>query len=375
MLKYSKSIRMTLLIGSVAICAGCAHAPEVDYALYDLNAAGASSPTAKLIAGSEPGTGAIKFTPTGSYILIADAPPAPAPGTTKQPKAGDPTGAAERALDVVTQALESPAASTSVTSAADLKKKSFTVTAGSSTQYLIAITPREHFYFKPNIAATFASGTSRLTDLGADSQDTTTSTITTAFGIVTSLIGLVAAEDVPKPTPPLLALPYVLDLTPAVVDKCIYKDTPDASVTWCVFDTTLTSWKYRLKLVSGRTGRPLYGDSGTQGFFIKDTTKTSSREFPFSPCIQVVLQIQGPVGKPEDIKPALTIADPSWVETYLIPAKGSITVNGVCGANIKPQNYTAPTPLDVVKAITDGLGLLKSKQAPASTATATTAKK
>lgn len=386
MLKYSISARIVLSIGVVAICAGCAHAPEVDYALYDLNVAGASSQSAKLIAGSESGTGAIKFTPTGSYILIADAPPAPAAGAAKTPKQGDPTGAAEQTLDVITSALNTaakqtpdpkakpapgPTANTGpVQSATELATKSFTVTAGSSTQYVIAVTPKEYFYFKPNISATFAPGTSRLTELGADSQDNTTSIISTAFGVATGLMGLVGAEEA-APKELDLTLPYVLDLTPDAVESCIYKGTPDKSLPWCPFDKDVTGWEYRLELVSSRTGKPLYGESGTQAFFVKGTAKTSSREFPFSPCIQVKLHVRKGKSSDVTITPALTIADPSWVETYLIPAKGTITVNGVCGANIKPQNYNPPSTLDIVKAIADGIGQLKSKQAPASTGAAT----
>lgn len=369
----SMSIKLGLL--TLLSLTGCAHSPKVDMALFDLNQSGDAPDTPKLISGSTPGPGAIKFSPTGTYILISDAQALAA----VQQKAGD-NGASTTTGNVLK--VMSGKASTKVNSADELAKMAFTVTPGTSTQYQIAMTPNETFYFKPNISATFSPGSSRLTELGADSQDFSASDVTTTIGIITSVIGLAALSQKPDQEPDL-TLPYVLDITPSTLDQCIYKaapgmlgkadPNPDFNK-WCQFDTKLTSWKYRLEVVSRRSGRPLFSETDSTAYFVGSNGPSGTTEFPFSPCLQVFLHVVhlGDQQKDIPIVPAITIADSSRVETYLIPSKGTISLANSCGADLKSQTSTPTTNLDVLKALADGIVQIKSKQAPASTAKATT---
>ena len=230
--------------------------------------------------------------------------------------------------------------------------------------------------FRSNISATFEGGTQRLTMLGAESDDKTVSLITQAFGAfsaVAPIFGLMGTEAKAQADAQSLDLPYVLDLTHGNVEECISTTATTASDTkWCKFDTKLTQWEFRLSLKSKRVGKPLYRDAAgddAAGFFTTTAAPTNSREFPYAPCIRVALHIRNTTSAGDEFVSNLTIGDPTRVETYLIPAKGSITLDAVCGANLKPANYTGPTVLEVVKALADGINQLKSKQAPASTST------
>lgn len=378
---------------SVLALAGCANAPEVSYTLYDMNAqgpqaqaAGPGGQLAQRIVGSEPGEGAIKYSPTGSYVLIAVPAPKPASGSKETPCDGgkpasgsDAAAGVRAACNAVAAALEPGAGKTPITSAKELetKKATLTATPGASSQYLVAITPTERFYFKPNISATFESGTSRLTQLGADSQDTTTQVISSAFGAFTSLapiLGIMGADQ-PAQT---LSLPYVLDLTHVDVEDCISSiEISDDTTKWCKFDTKLSQWEYRLRLKSKRVGKPFYRDAkpgDAAGFFTGSGAPTNTREFPFAPCIRVALYIRNATAPQDEFTSDLTIGDPTRVDTYLIPAKGSITIDGVCGANLKPATYTGTNVLDVVKALADGVNQLKAKQGAATNTAASTKK-
>ncbi|WP_322013370.1 hypothetical protein [Paraburkholderia sp. J12] len=367
----------------------------MDYALYDLNQTGSMPGSPLLISGSPPGDGAIIYSPTGSYVLITDT-AATASAAASAAAASDTKGAGSNTNTVavlsrtVNASLGSQGASArkDITSAQDLANEVFSVTPGGSTQYQIALTPNETFYFKPNISATFASATSRLTQIGADSQDNSASMITTSIGAVASIAaiaGVVAADQPPRQLQKV-TLPYVLDLTPADVENCVFKaaagTAPGTAVAtideseWCPFDLKHSRWKYRLEIVSGRMGKPMFSETDASAFFADSKAPTGSRLFPFSPCLQVFLHLRdlddSTQGRDVVVAPAITIADPSRIETYLIPAKGTIAIDNVCGANITPQSYTPTTNLDDLKALADGIAQLKSSQGATSTGKATT---
>lgn len=372
----NRIVSTSIKLGSVTLLAitGCAHSPKVDMALFDLNQSGDVPDTPKLISGSAPGAGAIKFSPTGTYILISDA----------QALAAVPQKAGDKSASTTTEnvvKVMSGKASVKINSADELATMAFTVTPGSSTQYQIAMTPNETFYFKPNISATFFPGSSRLTELGADSQDFSASDVTTTIGIITSVIGLAGVSQNPEQEPDLM-LPYVLDITPSALDQCIYKSAPGMLGKaeqnpdfnkWCQFDTKLTNWKYRLEIVSRRSGSPLFSETDSTAYFVGSNGRSGTTEFPFSPCLQVFLHVAhlGDQQKDIPIVPAITIADSSRVETYLIPSKGTISLGNSCGADLKSQTSTSTTNLDILKSLVDGIAQIKSKQAPASTAKAT----
>jgi len=214
-----------------------------------------------------------------------------------------------------------------VTSLAGLAGAQVLVTpAPSAHQYAVA--PDSSAFASTSLDATYITNTRLLKSVGVEFEDQSVKTIQAVGGAVAALLPLFA----PDRGAAALTLPVVLDVS-----------DPSTWQEWrAIPGTTGQGWAYRVVPAGGPV---LLGATPRQAFF-NDSAGKATRLFPVSSCIQATLQVRNAPASGEYQSFPVTLAHPDFLYTYFLPAKGSITMHGVCGADLTvdaTNNSTAST--------------------------------
>lgn len=186
--------------------------------------------------------------------------------------------------------------------------------APSAHQY--AIHPDSSFFASTSLDATYVENTRLLKSIGVEFEDRSVKTI--------QAVGAAAAAFVPLfepgPRAPALTLPVVLDVSDASTWES-WSPVPGA---------TGGAWVYRVALSPGSV--PL-GATPREAFF-RDNAGEASRLFPVSGCIRAIVEVSNDPARKNKKSFPVTLAHPDYVYTYFLPAKGSIRMHAVCGADV-----------------------------------------
>jgi hypothetical protein len=202
-----------------------------------------------------------------------------------------------------------------VTSLAGLVGAQVLVTPASSAhQYAVA--PVSSAFTSTSLDATYIASTRLLKSVGFEFENRSVKTIEAVGGAVAALLPLFA----PGQSAAALTLPVVLDVS-----------DPSTWQAWrAIPGATGQGWAYRVV----PTDRPaLLGATPRQAFF-DDSSGRATRLFPVSGCVRATLQVRNDPASGEYQSFPVTLAHPDFLYTYFLPAKGSITMHGVCGADL-----------------------------------------
>jgi len=166
----------------------------------------------------------------------------------------------------------------------------------------------------------------------------------------TEVSAAVLPLGIPGPRAPALTLPVVLDVSvPSRWGQ--WQPIPGASG---------DAWAYRVALPKGPA--PL-GATPRQAFF-DDSAGKPTRLFPVSGCIQAVVEVSNDPARAAKKSFPVTIADPDYLYTYFLPAKGSITMHDVCGADltVDASNNGTANAFQALEAVFKQVQALKAAQ-------------
>lgn len=273
--------------------------------------------------------GAPQFTLTGSRVAI---------GLSASPSDGKPAG-----KNTAGPRLAVNDASQTAKDVPELVKlKPMATVTPAETAPIYRITPKPPLFGDVALSVTYYDNTRLVKTIGAPVTDNTVKIIETVGGIVATLLPLFADVKAGETKNEELPIPTVLDfsdaatLTAALTDEGT--DVPG-----------VTGWRYRLANARfDDKARP------TNEFFESSGT---TPEFPFSACLTGTLQLWKGAGAPAQLHQQdvaqfpVTIADPTHVRSIALPAKGTITMHTICGADVKAENADLAKTLDIVEAL------------------------
>jgi hypothetical protein len=305
-----------LAIGVLGLTAGCSSNPTVRYV-----AAGGISPEDR---------GAPQFTLSGSRVSLGLN--APVFGETKE-RARIAETPVPKAVNDVTELITA--------------RPTLTVTPA-ETADVYYIVPDQSIFKHVDLTVSYFDNTRLIKSIGAPVTDNTVKVISSIGGVLATVAPLMlsfVAEDPTRPaapdkTPPSLSLPTVLDFSePRTLEAAL--SSTGASIPG-------TRWKYRL-IAHGTDGTAV----PSKDFFAQ---KGSTGNYPFSACLSGTLQITDDADhafaeKQRVASFPITIADPRYVRTVALPAKGTLTAHTVCGVDVKSANADVSGPLDVLEAL------------------------
>jgi hypothetical protein len=77
----------------------------------------------------------------------------------------------------------------------------------------------------------------------------------------------------------------------------------------------------------------------------------SSRVFYYSACRPATIKLIPKPGSGNPVTASVIVADPSWLETVALPAKGKIISGASCGASSTSDSANLPTAFDYINAL------------------------
>lgn len=296
---------------------GCAVFPKVTY----------------LTLPNEDAEGAIKFYLQGSQVTL---------GIPKENSAGGVTIETTSTVFKTVQALKN-------------KGICAVVTPAESKNHFYALKPHESIWSKTSISVSYLDNTRLIRSIGTTFKDNRIAVINTVGAMVASIVsgditikGVEARLPVEPEVEPL-SLPVVIDLSDMKeAPSSLWKTIPGHS-----------KWWYSIKL-----SPPPHDSEKTSEYFGKTRV---SRALAYSICQDATLfVINSPAQPVGEISGAasfnIRIANPNYVCTLNLPAKGSITMHSVCGADIKTEEYDAVSSLDVLDALMKQVEAIKQAQ-------------
>ena len=223
------------------------------------------------------------------------------------------------------------------------------------------------FYFRSNLSPQYVPGTFLMSSLGAAAEDNSVAMIQSAGTLIATLLPIVAlVEFDPKQQP--LSLPAVFDLSAGSAAHACWNDADNQDTDrrkWCTMPGD-GSWQFAID-----TREAPLGTMSEQAFFenARNDESKYGHLFPVSACVPVELLLRsGPNGK--QYKFDVVVADPSRVYAMVIPAKGTISMPDVCGANLTVNASGSPTDLDIASALIQQVAAVKNAGAAAPAASA-----
>jgi len=329
-------LTLILVLVAVLMVSGCASYPKVTY----------------LSLPNKDADGAIKYYLQGSLVTLAVV---GAQESQEQNGSGQ-----DKKKSVSTDFPE-----TSVSDVKEIGQKDVRaiVTAAESKKHFYAIKPHESVWSKTSVSVSYIDNTRLIKSIGTSFEDNRIKVIESAGAIITSLLPMfgvlskapgIEIETGKKET---LNLPVVIDLT----------EMNDAeSIAWSKIPGH-EQWWYRIELLSSQS------DSRKSSEYFKEIDGIAVRALAYSSCQDAKLLVTHSVSKPTSVViDAATfnirIANPNYVCTLNFPAKGSIAMHSICGADIKTEESKEVSNLDIVEALIKQVEAIKKAQADASKA-------
>jgi hypothetical protein len=292
---------------------------------------------------SKDADGAIKYYLQGSLVTLADV------GTQKSQEKN---GSGQDKKDSVNTVFLKK---TSISDIEEIRQKNVRaiVTATESRKHFYAIKPHESVWSKTSVSVSYIDNTRLIKTIGTCFNDNRIKVIESAGAIVASLLPMVGpllkARDIEEET---LNLPVVIDLT----------EINDADSTDWLNIPGHKQWWYRIELMNPQSDRRKSSE------YFKEIDGTAVRAFAYSSCQDAKLLITHSESQPlSDTTDTVTfnirIANPNYVCTLNFPAKGSIAMHSICGADIKTEESKEVSNLDIVEAVVKQVEAIKKAQA------------
>lgn len=190
------------------------------------------------------------------------------------------------------------------------------------TGEVLAIAPRSHGLVTTTLAPTYQPDSLRLATLSVEAHDHRIELInaigTIAKGVIGLGIGGAAAGAVAAaPQPVALQLPITLDLA-AIKTAGAGAALPGNP-----------GWRYTAKFLD---------DPARVGFLRREQRGEVHGAFVSSVCRPLRLTLNA---QSASVTMTVTVADPDWLQTVPLPAKGSITAHALCGADVSADAVTS----------------------------------
>lgn len=208
---------------------------------------------------------------------------------------------------------------------------------------IYGIVPKPAIFSDIALSVSYFDNTRIVKTIGAPVTDNKLKVIGAAGGFLAALAPFAFAEVELSPNAsPDLSLPVVLDFAD---DKKLEEALSDAGTRV----PGATSWWYRLHgAARDRTAED------ASAFFRQDKAVES---FPYSACLNGALELWTGADPSLRFKIGdvavfpVTIADPRYVRTMALPAKGSIVMHTICGADVKAESADIASSFDVLQAL------------------------
>lgn len=193
------------------------------------------------------------------------------------------------------------------------------------TGEVLAISPRSHGLVTTTLAPTYRRDSLRLATLSVEAHDHRIELINAIGTIAKGVIGLgigstaagaVAGAVAAAPQQVALQLPITLDLAAI-----------KASGTSAALPGN-PGWSYTARFLD---------DPGRVGFLRRQQRGEVHGAFVSSVCRPLRLTLYAPSAS---VAMTVIVADPDWLQTVPLPAKGSITAHALCGADVSADAVT-----------------------------------
>jgi hypothetical protein len=204
---------------------------------------------------------------------------------------------------------------------------------------IYGIVPRPSIFSSIALNVSYFDNTRLVKSIGAPVTDNTLKVISSVGGFLTVLAPFLLHVRVVTPE---LSLPVVLDFADEKKLEEALSDTGAAV-------PGATAWWYRL-----HEATPDKAAEDATAFFKPDRTVES---FPFSACLNGTLELWTGSDPAQRFKTGdvagfpVKIADPRHVRAMALPAKGSVVMHTVCGADVKAENADVAGPFAVLEAL------------------------
>ena len=333
-----RCLTLILVLVAVLMVSGCASYPKVTYLLLP----------------NKDADGAIKYYLQGSLVTLA---------VVGAQESQEQNGSGQDKKKSVSTGFLKTKASVSDVKEIGQKDVRAIVTATESRKHFYAIKPHESVWSKTSVSVSYIDNTRLIKSIGTSFEDNRIKVIESAGAIITSLLpmfGVLSKApgiEIETGKKEMLNLPVVIDLT----------EMNDAeSIAWSKIPGH-EQWWYKIELLNPQP------DSRKSSEYFKEIDGIAVRALAYSSCQDAKLLVTHSVSKPTSVViDAATfnirIANPNYVCTLNFPAKGSIAMHSICGADIKTEESKEVSNLDIVEALIKQIEAIKKAQADASKA-------
>ncbi len=204
---------------------------------------------------------------------------------------------------------------------------------------IYGIVPKPSIFSSIALNVSYFDNTRLVKSIGAPVTDNTLKVISSIGGFLTVLAPLAVRG---REVTPELSLPVVLDFADEKKLEEALSDTGTAV-------PGATAWWYRL---NGAT--PDGAAEDATAFFTPGRTVES---FPYSACLSGTLELWAGSDASQRFKSGdvagfpVKVADPRRVRAMTLPARGSVVMHTVCGADVKAENADIAGTFEVLEAL------------------------
>ncbi|MGY4661160.1 hypothetical protein ACVWZ9_001954 [Pseudomonas chlororaphis] len=217
---------------------------------------------------------------------------------------------------------------------------------GNASQVSFMIRPSDGLGTKTHLKVTKRDNTDLLESVGTDIEDNRTKVIESVGGVAVSLIGAIAvASPVSlgghcKPEP--AELPLAID-TEAFLDSTKSRAADQIPRNGSIVRDCVQQVDFRIKFGS------LPSDAIARDTFVSHIQDTPQETLFYSACrTATVTFITAPLAGQQF---TTTVADPNFVQTVKLPAKGKIDMHSACGVNTTSEQSGVSTSAEVMNTL------------------------
>lgn len=232
-----------------------------------------------------------------------------------------------------------------ITSLSDLDDAQALVTPAPSA-YQYAIQPTDNALHQTKLNGTYIDNTRLFKSVGVDFQDQTVQIIQAVGAVAVAALALATVGERPQG----LTLPVVLDAS-----------DPKKWNNWIsIAGANANGWRYRIVKPAADE---LKGSTEREAFF-RDYEGSDTNLLPVSACARTRVDITNDASGSMYKSFFVTIADPDYLYTYKLPAKGAITMHSICGADVSVEgtNNGTLTALQALEAAFKQVEAIKAAQ-------------
>jgi hypothetical protein len=201
---------------------------------------------------------------------------------------------------------------------------------------------------KTHLQVTKRANTQLLESVGTTIEDTRTKTIGTVGGIVVALVGVLPLDapldgqsSCPNPKPTAV-LPLVID-TEAYLNETHSKAADQNARSGAVEKRCVMPVDFDLKF------GPVPNDAVARATYLEHIKQGPQEVMFYSACRPVTITFTTEPLKGQQF--TTTVADPNFIQTVKLPAKGKVDMHSACGVNTTSEASGASSTADIVSAI------------------------